>query len=107
MREERGPAGEIRGMDRLPFGVKSSIGFLYCFLDGLAKYLREVRIVELRQCSQDVILLAWKQDHGKVVFSMNYSFDKDCILLLRQWVVIARRLVVKFHLSNASLLNQS
>ena len=94
-------------MDRLPFGVKSSIGFLYCFLDGLAKYLREVRIVELRQCSQDVILLAWKQDHGKVVFSLNYSFGKDCILLLRQRVVIARRLMVKFHLSNASLLNQS
>ena len=80
-------------MDRLPFGVKSSIGFLYCFLDGLAKYLKEVRIVELNQCTQDVIFLFWKQDHGKAVFSLNFSLGKDCILLLRQRIAIERRLI--------------
>ena len=109
MREERGPAGEIRGMDRLPFGVKSSIGFLYCFLDGFTKYLKKVRIVELRQCTQDVILLVWKQDYVKVVFSLYYSLDKDCILLLRQRIeIVLRRLIaamVKCHLIHASLLN--
>ena len=86
-------------MDRLPFGVKSSIGFLYCFLDGLAKYLKEVRIVELRQCTQDVILF-WKQDHGKAVFSLNFSLHKDCSLLLRQRIANVRRLIaamVKYH----------